>query len=96
MGRKTKVSVSDGDLIGPKEAWEKYTMKNRSAGVAAVRRQECDDEGLPVNASPEADAPEHADIDFSMVPKKEIETKSKLLHLAALQHGWQFGPIGVG
>jgi hypothetical protein len=78
-------------MISPEGAWEHYTqrLQLRSAGVVAVTEGECCDLGLPVLSDPDT-FPEHALIDFSLLPDKEIRRKAQLLKTVAMTRGWLF------
>lgn len=90
---ENRLSVYDGDQIGPPEAWEHYTeeLQLESAGVVSVSCQDCSTEQLPVEADP-APFPEHAVIVFNGFSSTEITKKAKKLKSAAEQRGWQYEP----
>jgi hypothetical protein len=75
-----KLSVFDGDMISPSDAWDYYN-KNLclvSIGVMAVSVPECSDLALSVIPDPEP-FPEHVLIDFSAHGISAIEKKAKQL-----------------
>ncbi len=85
------LSVDNGDLVQPQEAWKRFTkdMLCTSIGVAAVSVAECEEQNLAVveDGNP---YPEHCSIDFSSLEKKEVERKAKLLSRKAQDRGWLF------
>lgn len=86
-----KLSVFDGDMISPSDAWDYYN-KNLclvSIGVMAVSVPECSDLALSVIPDPEP-FPEHVLIDFSAHGKSAIEKKAKQLKVKAETRGWLF------
>lgn len=87
------LSVYDGDLISPAEPFAHYTtvLGLTSDGVAGVTRQEC--ESLSLDARPDPEPfPEHAVIDFTSLPRKDIERKSRVLRDHAFRRGWLYQP----
>ena len=88
-----KLSVYDGDLIGPEDAWVHYTqtLSRGSVGVLAVTVAECRSHELDARPDPEP-FPEHAIVDFSGLGTNQIEKKSKKLKASAVDRGWQFEP----
>lgn len=86
-----KLSVYDGDLIEPANAWEHYNnvLGFNSCGVMAVNVAECLGLGLSVQPDP-IPFPEHAFIDFSAYSKKETEKKAKQLRVKADARGWLY------
>jgi hypothetical protein len=86
-----KLSVYDGDMITPEQAWKRFTgeLGCRSVGVLAVTVGECSEQSLPVASSPEV-FEQHAHIDFTGCTTGQIEKKGKKLQAAALGRGWLF------
>ena len=83
-----KLSVYDGDLISPMDAYAHYQVRGlASAGVMAVTVAECVNQELPVHSAPEA-FPEHAEIDFTSLGSSQIERKGKMLRDFAEARGW--------
>lgn len=86
-----KLSVYNGDMIQPQDAWEHFTARPecRSVGILAVCTGECNEQQLPVveDADP---YPEHCTIDFIGFSKTEIEKKAKILKVFAERRGWLF------
>ena len=89
-----KVSLYDGDKIGPEPAHRHYTevLECASIGVLGVTVAECEELELPAIEDPEP-FPEHIVLDFSAFEKKAVETKAKLLKAKAEIRGWLFGPV---
>jgi hypothetical protein len=85
------LSVDNGDCITPSAAWERFNDNPAcsSAGVQAVKAQDCSQEELPVieDGIPYA---EHCSIDFSSFDRKTIERKAKLLRFKAGELGWLY------
>uniref|UniRef100_Q3APY7 Uncharacterized protein n=1 Tax=Chlorobium chlorochromatii (strain CaD3) TaxID=340177 RepID=Q3APY7_CHLCH len=86
-----QLSVYDGDMILPLDAWEHYNniLGLTSCGVMAVNVAECTVLELPVMSDPQP-FPEHVLIDFSAYNKREIEKKAKLLKAKAEVRGWLY------
>ena len=84
-----KLSVYDGDLITPAEAFKHYTktLNLKSIGVLGVSVKECKECELPVTPDP-APFLEHVLIDFSGYSNKAIEKKAKQLKAKAEARGW--------
>lgn len=85
------LSVYDGDLIAPYEAWCHYTgtLKRSSYGVCSVTVAECSAASL----SAQSDAttfPEHAVIDFGGRGRSEADRCAKILAKHAHTRGWQY------
>lgn len=87
------MSVYDGDLINPEDAWLHFTSELGfdSVGVLAVTVAECKVHELDARPDPEP-FPEHAVIDFSDLGTNQIEKKSKKLKASAVDRGWQYQP----
>lgn len=86
-----RLSVYDGDLIGPADAWRHYTQSLglSSVGVLSVSVVEC--QSLELTAEPDPRPfPEHAVIIFGQFSNAQIEKKSKQLRELATKRGWQF------
>jgi hypothetical protein len=86
---ESKLSVYDGDLIAPENAFQHYVNQLclASDGVMGLTVAECTTVSLAVCSDPEP-FPEHALIDFSGLPDKDCRTKSKILRMKAVQRGW--------
>jgi hypothetical protein len=86
---ESKLSVYDGDLITPENAFQHYVneLGLASDGVMGLAVAECTTASLAVCSDPEP-FPEHALIDFSGLSDKECRTKSKILRERAVQRGW--------
>ena len=84
------LSVYDGDLISPQNAWQHFSAEGyASVGVMGVTVGECSYLNLP--ARPETQPfPEHAVIDFSALGTSLIEKTAKLLRAKAEQRNWLF------
>mgnify|MGYP003593793447 CR=1 FL=1 len=85
------LSVYDGDLIRPENAWVHFVhvLGFRSIGVVAVTMGECQSLDLPVRPD-QTYFPEHAVIDFSACSGGEIERKAKYLKVTAEARGWLY------
>jgi len=88
---KKKLSVYDGDMIGPENAWEHYTEKLdfESVGVMAVTVSECNKYDLQAKSDP-TPFKEHAVIDFTEITENQIIKKSKRLKALAIIRGWLY------
>lgn len=88
---KDKLSVYDGDLIGPEAAWQHFTEQRglASIGVVAVSVAECAEQELPALSDPE-DFPEHALIDFTGKSNSQRDKCSKILRAKSEARGWLF------
>lgn len=86
-----RLSVYDGDQIGPEAAWRHYTTRQslESAGVMAVTLAECTALDLSVRSAPEP-FPEHAVIEFGALGRNAINRAAKRLRDAASKRGWRF------
>ena len=86
-----QLSVYNGDVIEPQDAFEHYTQQlgNKSVGVLGILVAECQELSLPVKEDPEP-FPEHAIIDFSESTVREVKTKAKKLRHWALERGWLY------
>ena len=84
-----KLSVYDGDLISPENAFQHYVnqLNLASVGVMGLAVTECTAVSLAVYSDPNRFS-EHALIDFSGLLDKYCRTKSKLLRDKAVQRGW--------
>ena len=89
-----KLSVYDGDQIGPDAAFAHFTgvLGLKSVGVLSVSVAECRAVELDAVADP-APFPKHAVIDFGELPEKKVKTKGKLLKARAVDRSWQHGPV---
>jgi len=83
------MSVYDGDLISPLNAWIHYTTEQRlkSSGTMAISVEECDVAGLPARPDPEPFL-EHAVVDFTGLDAKQCRNVSKKLQAKAIARGW--------
>lgn len=90
------LSVYDGDMISPRNAWCHYTetLELTSVGVMSVTVGECSHQDLRAVSDPKP-FPEHAVIDFTGFTKNEIEKKAKHLRAAAGSRGWQYQEEGI-
>jgi hypothetical protein len=86
-----RLSVYDGDQIGPQPAYEHYTttLGFQSVGVMGVSVAECGTLELSVYPDP-LPFQEHAVIDFSAFGKNAVEKKAKLLRARAEARGWLY------
>lgn len=88
---EAKLSMYNGDKITPEAAFEHFTKKLgfASNGVLGLEKQECVEQNLAVidDAFP---FEEHCSLDFSGLPKKEVEKIAKVLKLRAEKRGWLF------
>jgi hypothetical protein len=90
---QSKLSVFDGDLITPCDAWKQFTSRGfQSAGVQAVTVAECAREALPARPSPMDDFPSHAEIDFSGCTANQCDKKAKRIRVLAEIRGWLYQP----
>lgn len=91
---ESRLSVYDGDLISPPDAFAHYTgiWGLASAGVLAVTVDECAAESLAVSADPLPDCPEHALIDFTGLTDRQCEKTGKKLRVCAEARGWMYHP----
>ena len=85
------LSTYNGDLISPADAWQHYTQSqlNKSVGVMAVSKGECDRNELNVIEDREP-FPEHVSIDYSGKDRKCVERIAKILKTFAQERGWLF------
>jgi len=86
-----KLSVYDGDMIAPETSHEHFCRQANctSCGVVAISKEECNSQDLSVCEEREP-YPEHCTIDFSALPKGQVEKKAKLLKKFAETRGWLF------
>jgi hypothetical protein len=80
------LSVYNGDLIDCEGAKQHY--QNPSTGVLSVSVAECNLEALEARPDPLDDFPEHAQIDFTNLTKREVVKKSKKLRDYAFSRGF--------
>lgn len=87
------LSVYDGDLIDPEDAWKHFMSSTDclSVGVLAVSVAECESISLTARPDPEPFL-EHGVIDFSNFSQSQVEKASKKLKAFAEARGWQFRP----
>lgn len=87
------LSVYDGDLIAPAEAWDHYArgLGHLSVGAMAVTVDECAGEQLAARPDPEP-FDEHAVVDFTLHAPKDFEKKAKKLKAIATVRGWLHQP----
>ena len=84
------LSVYDGDLISPQNAWQHFTGAGyTSIGVLAVTVCECGALSLSARSVPEP-FPEHAVIDYSGLGTSAIDKTAKLLNAKAALRGWRY------
>ena len=88
-----RLSVYDGDMISPAQAWTHYTetLGLISAGVVSVLVAECLEIELPVSSDP-SDYPEHVLIEFGELSRRQATSKAKQLSLYANRRDWQYRP----
>ena len=86
-----RLSVYDGDQIGPEAVWRHYTsdLSNPPTGVLAITVAECYAEQLPVQPDP-VPLPEHVLIDFTAFGTNQIKRKSESLRDKAVAREWLF------
>lgn len=86
-----QLSVYNGALITPQNAWNHFTdaLGRNSIGVLAVSVEECYTQGLEVRSDPDP-FPEHAVIDFGTFGKGDIDRKAKHLRANAEARGWLY------
>ena len=87
------ISVYDGDLISPIDAWGHFTnvLECQSAGVVAVTVAECNGQSLVVYPYTNGHFPEHVLVDFNGIPvTKSVNRIAKTLREAANVRGWLF------
>jgi hypothetical protein len=90
---QNRLSVHDGDLITPQDAWRHFTevLGWPSSGVLGVTVGECRSRDLQAFSDP-APYPQHAVIDFGSLGRAEVERKSKQLKSDAEVRGWLYRP----
>ena len=88
-----RLSVYDGDRIGPEASWVHFTeiFKLASAGVMAVSVEQCETQGPRVIPDPDP-FPEHVVIDFSELSRRMRKDAAKILRNLAEEPGWQYKP----
>jgi hypothetical protein len=88
------LSVYDGDVISPREAFRHYTKQQnlQSIGVWAVQCQEANTLDLSCRPDPLPENPAHALIDFGDLPQKAWRKLAKKLRNFALTHGCLYAP----
>ncbi len=86
---KNHLSVYDGDLMTPPDAFVHYTQQlgYKSVGVWAVSVAEVEQTSLAAHPDPLPDSPAHAVIDFGEATKNECRRLAKKLALLAQQRG---------
>lgn len=86
-----RLSVYDGDQVGPMDSWRHFTgdLGFGSVGVVSVTVAECEEQELPAEPNPEP-FPEHVVINFDSCTSSEIKKKSKHLKKAAEIRGWMY------
>jgi hypothetical protein len=86
-----RLSVYDGDLITPADAWQHYTesLGFSSVGVLSVTVGECQSLELSAEHDPKP-FEEHAVIIFGESSNAQMEKRSKQLRALAIDRGWQF------
>lgn len=91
-----KLSVYNGDLISPVDAWDPYTkdLKLRSSGALALSMAEYGSLELPVPPDPDP-FPEHVLIDLSTPSKSATEKKAKLPKAKTEPRGWLYKEIMI-
>ena len=88
-----RLSVYEGDQIGPQDAYEHYaSLGYQAVGVLAVSVAECESLDLAVTPDPLPGFPEHTTIDFTTLSRKDIEIASRALRERANARGWQYRP----
>ena len=87
------LSVYDGDMISPSDAYRHYTefQKFTSDGVLGFNVLDCKEIELNVSPDPEP-FPEHAVVDFSNFKQGAIQKKAKILKNIAEKNGWLYQP----
>lgn len=91
-----RLSLYDGDQIDAEGAWLHYTEDQGfpSVGVISVTPSECRRAGVPVIADGQP-YPEHVTVSFDGMSKNAMRIAASVLVTAALERGWQYGPIGL-
>jgi hypothetical protein len=86
------LSVSDGNMIEAKEAFEKFIQNPqcKSIGVLSVSNDECDQLQLPVSSDPLEGQPEHMLINFSGKTNNGIKKAATGLRDYAIKRGWSY------
>ena len=84
-----KLSVYDGDLLSPAEAFEHFVEEIHcsSIGVLGVSNTECSNLGLPTESDPDTHK-FHALIDFSSESNNSVKRKASTLRDKAMLRGW--------
>lgn len=90
---KGRLSVYDGSLIAPGDAWRHYTgvLGYTSDGTMSVTSGDCDELDLPVESDPEP-FPEHAVIVFEKLSKSQTRKRARKLADRASRRGWTYRP----
>jgi hypothetical protein len=85
----SKLSLYNGDLISPEDAFAHFTEQPecKSIGIVAVIKAECDDEDLPI-IEDGIPFPEHCTLDFTGLAKSMIKQKATFLKNYAEKRGW--------
>jgi len=87
-----KLSVYDGDLISPADAFAHYVHKLglKSVGVWGIKKLEVDITGLNAIPDPLPETPEHALVNFQKFSNKQCEKLGKKLRDFAVERGALF------
>ena len=90
------LSMYDGDMITPEEAWQHFTNSpdNKSAGVMAVTKKECDTHVLQI-IEDRIPFKEHVSLNFDGKTKSSIERIAKMLKYCAEARGWMYKVEGL-
>ena len=90
-----KLSVSNGDMVSPRDSWMNYIKRNlASHGVLAVSVLECAKHDLEVSPDPLLEQQDHTVIDFSTLNSiSQMERISKILTAYSFSRGWLFLPV---
>jgi hypothetical protein len=88
---ESKLSLYNGDLINPEDAYSHYTSQLflESAGVVAITKAECESQELQI-VEDCVPFPEHCSLDFGTMTKSQVEKKAKYLKKYAETRGWLF------
>lgn len=89
---RNRLSVDNGDLVSPGDAFRRFTQRYESAGVLAVLVAECNDQGLDVVPDPLRGRPAHAVIDFRGMSASAVRRVAERLRAAAVHRGWRYRP----
>ena len=91
------LSVYNGDLIAPQDAFDHYTgqLNLASLGVLGIDEDECRDFQVDV-VHDAVGYPEHSTSSFARLSRRRIPIVERKLRDLATERGWLHGPVDVG